>query len=64
MRHLLGATAVEESAARISMLPSFSECVCLCVTAFMCVCELRQSVANILCCVLYLFLALPGTDNA
>lgn len=30
----------------------------------MCVCELRQSVASILCCVLYLFLALPGTDNA
>lgn len=38
MRHLLGATAVEESAARISMRPSFSECVCWCVTAFMCVC--------------------------
>lgn len=31
MRHLLGATAVEESAARISMRPSFTYCACGCV---------------------------------
>lgn len=70
MRHLLGAKAVEEIAARISMRPSLNDCACVCVTVFgcacvcVCVCELRQSVASILCCVLYLFLALAGTDNA